>query len=80
MVWDPEGDKRPTEIPLGARVEYRVPGLERTGIFGEVFGEWFTGALLLYFVPPCYYKVKWDDGRVDEHVRPWELAHVTEEK
>jgi len=68
----------PMEIPLGARVEYRVPGLDRTGLFGEVFGEWFTGELLVRSVPPSSYKVKWADGRIQDHVRPWELTAVTE--
>lgn len=67
-----------TEIPLGAKVEYRIPGLEATGIFGEVIGEWFTGELLFRSVPPSSYKVKWSDGMVDEHVRPWEITHVRE--
>lgn len=70
---------RMTEIPMGARVEYRTPGIDSTGIFGEVFGQGFTAELLFRSVPPCSYKVKWDDGSLDEHVRPWEIAHVSEE-
>lgn len=68
------------EIPLGARVEYRVPGLESTGIFGEVFGEWFTAELFFARVPPSAYKVKWDDGRIQDNVRPWELACISSDR
>ena len=66
------------EIPFGSRVEYRVLGIESTGVFGEVFGKWFTAALMFRSVEPCSYKVRWDDGRVDEHVKPSDIVEVRE--
>ena len=65
------------EIPLGSMVEYRILG-RATGVFGEVIGKWFTAALMFRSVEPSSYKVKWDDGRVDEHMKPAEIAVVRE--